>query len=156
MQDRPQFIRCLVTFYAYLDIQQSPFHLENESSDMLRAFSPIAHLPGDASSLVPMFIARAGQDEIPMMNDSIDRFIAATVAANVPLTYMNHPEGEHASITRVTKTENLSLFCQVCLSFLQHHARHQVTHGHERDHECRNLQLVMRQIRQSVRTVPYR
>jgi acetyl esterase/lipase len=95
LQDRPQFIRCLVAFYAYLDIQQSPFHVEHEGADTLRAFSPIAHLPEDASSLVPMFIARAGQDEIPMMNDSIDRFMAAAVAANAPLTYMNHPEGEH-------------------------------------------------------------
>ncbi len=95
MRDRPQFIRCLVAFYAYLDIQRSPFHAENESPDTLRAFSPIAHLQGDASSMVPVFIARAGEDEIPMMNDSIDRFIAAAVAANAPVTYMNHPMGEH-------------------------------------------------------------
>jgi len=42
-----------------------------------------------------LFVARAGQDEIPMMNDSIDRFLSAATAANAPLTYMNHPLGEH-------------------------------------------------------------
>lgn len=95
MRDRPQFIRCLVAFYAYLDIQRFPSHVESESPNTLKTFSPIAHLQGNASSMVPLFIARAGQDEIPMMNDSIDRFIAAAVAANAPLTYMNHPMGEH-------------------------------------------------------------
>jgi acetyl esterase/lipase len=95
MRDRPEFIRCLVAFYAYLDIRRSPSHVENESTDTLKAFSPIAHLQGDASSTVPLFVARAGQDEIPMMNDSIDQFIAAAVAANAPLTYVNHPMGEH-------------------------------------------------------------
>jgi dienelactone hydrolase len=45
--------------------------------------------------MVPFFVARAGQDEIPLMNDSIDRFVAAALAANAPLTCMNHPFGEH-------------------------------------------------------------
>jgi hypothetical protein len=45
--------------------------------------------------MVPLFIARAGLDEIPMMNDSIDRFLTAALSANAPLTYMNHPRGEH-------------------------------------------------------------
>jgi hypothetical protein len=30
-----------------------------------------------------------------MMNDSIDLFIATALAANAPLTCMNHPLGEH-------------------------------------------------------------
>ena len=95
LRDRPEFIRCLVAFYAYLDIQRSPSHVENESLDKLRAFSPISHFPADASSMVPMFVARAGEDQVPMMNDSIDRFVAAALAANAPLTCMNHPMGEH-------------------------------------------------------------
>jgi acetyl esterase/lipase len=95
MQQRPPFVRCLLAFYAYLDIQRSPSHMENESIENLKSFSPISHLHGDSSSMVPFFVARAGQDEIPMMNDSIDRFVAAALAANAPLTCMNHPSGGH-------------------------------------------------------------
>jgi hypothetical protein len=40
-------------------------------------------------------VARAGQDAIPGMNDSIDRFVTAAIAANASLTFMNHPLGEH-------------------------------------------------------------
>ncbi|MCU1242584.1 MAG: alpha/beta hydrolase [Candidatus Acidoferrum typicum] len=95
MQQRTPFVRCLLAFYAYLDIQRSPSHIENESAETLKSFSPVSHLHGDSLATVPIFVARAGQDEIPMMNDSIDRFVAAALAANTPLTCMNHPSGEH-------------------------------------------------------------
>jgi acetyl esterase/lipase len=95
MQQKLPFVSCLVAFYAYLDIQRSPSHIENESLETLKSFSPISYLHGDSSSMVPLFLARAGQDEIPMMNDSIDRFVAAALAANAPLTCMNHPSGDH-------------------------------------------------------------
>jgi len=36
------------------------------------------------------------------MNDSIDRFCAAAVAANLPLTFLNHPAGEHGRSRRMT------------------------------------------------------
>jgi acetyl esterase/lipase len=95
MQQKPLSVRCLLAFYAYLDIQRSQSHIENESLETLKSFSPISHLHGDPLSMAPFFVARAGQDEIPMMNDSIDRFVAAALAANAPLTCMNHPLGEH-------------------------------------------------------------
>jgi acetyl esterase/lipase len=95
MQQKLPFVRCLVALYAYLDIQRSPSHIDNESIETLKSFSPLSHLHGDSSSMVPIFVARAGQDEIPMMNDSIDRFVAAALAANAPVTCMNHPLGEH-------------------------------------------------------------
>lgn len=95
MKEKPSCVRCLAAFYAYLDIQQSASHVENESPAAVSAFSPITYVQGDASSMIPIFVARAGQDEIPAMNDSIDRFIAAAIAANAPITIMNHPLGEH-------------------------------------------------------------
>ena len=44
---------------------------------------------------VTVFVARAGLDQIPTMNDSIDRFIREAVARNAPLTVYNHPTGIH-------------------------------------------------------------
>lgn len=120
MRDKPEFIRCLVALYAYLDIQRSPSHIENESADTLRAFSPIVHLQGDVSSMVPMFVARAGQDEVPMMNESIDGFLAAAVAANVPLTYMNHPLGEHGFDNQNNDHRSREII-RAALAFLEAH-----------------------------------
>jgi hypothetical protein len=45
---------------------------------------------------VPIFISRAGRDQFPAVNASIDRFIGHALAANFPLTLVNHAEGPHA------------------------------------------------------------
>ncbi|HXN54230.1 MAG TPA: alpha/beta hydrolase [Candidatus Acidoferrum sp.] len=120
MRERPSFVRCMVAFYGYLDVQRSPSHMENETPESLEAFSPISHLHGDASSMIPLFVARAGQDEVPMMNDSIDRFLTAAIAANSPLTYMNHPFGEHG-FDNQNEGDRSREIVRNALAFLQTH-----------------------------------
>ncbi|MBN1241003.1 MAG: hypothetical protein JXB36_21065 [Gammaproteobacteria bacterium] len=44
---------------------------------------------------VPLFVARAGQDGIPGINASIDRFAALALAANKPVTLMNVADAPH-------------------------------------------------------------
>ena len=44
----------------------------------------------------PLFVARAGQDQMPGLNDALDRFAAAAFARNLPLTVVNHASGPHA------------------------------------------------------------
>lgn len=95
MRDKPAYIRCLVAFYAFLDIQQSDLHRQHETAELVKTFSPITHLAQDASKIAPLFIARAGLDAIPTMNDSIDRFISAAIANNAAVTVVNHPQGIH-------------------------------------------------------------
>jgi hypothetical protein len=45
---------------------------------------------------VPLLITRAGRDQFPAMNASIDRFIRHGLEANLPMTFVNHAEGPHA------------------------------------------------------------
>jgi len=49
-------------------------------------------LPAD----VPVFIARAGRDENPGLNDALDRFTAEALSRNWPLTLVNHGTASHA------------------------------------------------------------
>jgi hypothetical protein len=51
-----------------------------------------ADLPAD----VPLFLARAGRDENPGLNDTLDRFVSDALSRNLPVTVTNHPEGAHA------------------------------------------------------------
>lgn len=95
MRDKPEYVRCLVAFYAFLDIQQSEPHRTNEPSEMVKRFSPITYLANDAGKLPPMFIARAGLDEVPTMNESIDRFVREALSKNAPIIVVNHPQGVH-------------------------------------------------------------
>lgn len=95
MRDKPAYVRCLVAFYAFMDIQQSESHRANETPDMVKSYSPITYLANDAGKLPPIFIARAGLDEVPTMNDSIDRFIREAISKNATITVANHPQGVH-------------------------------------------------------------
>jgi hypothetical protein len=95
MRDRPAYVRCLVAFYAFLDIRQSELHKTHETPEAVRAFSPITYLATDAGRIAPLFIARAGLDAVPALNDSIDRFIGEAVSKNAAITVANHPRGVH-------------------------------------------------------------
>ncbi len=94
MRDSLNFVRCLVSFYAFLDIQQSEPHRKNETPEVVRAFSVITYL-ANATNMPPIFVARAGLDEVPTMNDSIDRFVKEAITKNVTIDFANHPQGVH-------------------------------------------------------------
>jgi acetyl esterase/lipase len=94
MRGNTPFVRCLIGFYAFMDIQQSDYH-KADSPETVRDFSPITYLEKDASKIPPLFIARAGRDEVPTMDDSIDRFIKEALIKNIAFTLANHPQGVH-------------------------------------------------------------
>lgn len=95
LRERPPYVRCLVSFYAFLDVRQSEMHKAHETAETLARFSPITYLDGDPGRLAPIFVARAGLDQIPTMNDSIDRFVREAVAKNFSVALFNHPRGVH-------------------------------------------------------------
>jgi hypothetical protein len=45
---------------------------------------------------LPLFVVRAGQEQFPHLNDSIDRFFAKALTLNRPITLVNHAEGPHS------------------------------------------------------------
>jgi len=53
---------------------------------------PIDDLPRD----VPLLVVRAGGDQTPSLNASIDAFVTAALARDVPLTLLNLPAAPHA------------------------------------------------------------
>ncbi len=51
---------------------------------------------GDIRRDARMFVARAGRDGTPGLNETLDRFVTHALACNLPLTLANHAEGPHA------------------------------------------------------------
>jgi acetyl esterase/lipase len=95
MHETPSYIRCLVAFYAFLDIQESALHKKYLSEQQLKEFSPIFQLSQNGE-VPPMFVARAGKDQIPDLEPGLDRFVAEAVRRNIALEFMNHPRGVHS------------------------------------------------------------
>jgi acetyl esterase/lipase len=94
MRGETPYVRCLIGFYAFMDVQQSDYR-KTERPETAKSFSPITYLQTDTSKIPPMFLARAGHDEVPTMGDSIDRFVKEALARNIALTFVNHPKGVH-------------------------------------------------------------
>lgn len=120
MRERPPHVRCLVAFYAFLDIRQSEAHGAHETPETLKRFSPIAHLGSDAGRIAPVFIARAGLDEIPTLNNSIDRFTREAVSGNAAVTVVNHPRGVHG-FDVLTDDERSREIIRGALAFMKTH-----------------------------------
>jgi acetyl esterase/lipase len=74
LRDRPDYVRCLLAFYAYLQPAEAQVRAK--------------------SAGVSIFIARAGLDQ-PMINETIDRFVPEALAGNATLDLMNHATGRH-------------------------------------------------------------
>ncbi len=96
MQEGPERPACAVLCTGYmLDLDGS-----TAVADAARTFgfvNPAAgksavHLPGD----VPLFVARAGKDQTPRLNETLDRFATAALSRNLPVTFVNHPTAPHA------------------------------------------------------------
>ena len=96
MQGGQDDLKCAVLCYPYmLDLDGATgiaeaakqFGFVNPS-----AGKAVADLPRD----LPLFIARAGRDQMPGLNDALDRFVAGALACNLPLTFVNHASGPHA------------------------------------------------------------
>lgn len=119
MRDKPAYVRCLVGFYTFMDIQQSGnLFTAGESKENLEKFSSINYLAKDADKIAPIFIARAGLDAIPTLDDSIDRFIREALAKNVWLTVANHPNGVHG-FDNQTDDERSREIIQSAIAFIK-------------------------------------
>jgi hypothetical protein len=94
-----------------------------EAARMFRFTNPnVGKSIEDLSEELPLFIVRVGQDQSPHLNDSIDRFIAAAVARNMPITFVNHPAGPHSFDLLHDSDASREIIRQV-LSFLRSHLR---------------------------------
>jgi acetyl esterase/lipase len=92
-------VRCLVSFYGILDLSGEFANAgdEKERDTLLKRYSPVHVLEATVSSggkVPPLLIGRAGKDA-PFLNSGIDRFAAAALRLNAPLTIMNYAEGDH-------------------------------------------------------------
>ena len=96
LMQRRYALRCAALLYGYtLDLDgatgvaeaAATFRFTNPNQGM-----SVTDLPDD----VPLFLVRAGQEQFPGLNESIDRFVAAALTLNRPLTLVNHASGGHA------------------------------------------------------------
>jgi acetyl esterase/lipase len=128
LRDTPPYLRCVVLYYPYLDLEhlreQTPFRSPYAAAyvDSLRDYSPRVALSRGAERLPPIFLARAGRDAIPYLNASVSRFMADAVSNNVMIDFVNHPTGAHGFDTR-TRDDRTQAIIEQTIAFLRRHLR---------------------------------
>ena len=73
-------------------------------------------LPND----LPLFIVKAGRDETPHLNGTIDRFMAEASIHNLPVTFVNHSSAPHAFDLMHDSETSREVIRQI-LAFMQFH-----------------------------------
>ena len=96
MDGAQDHLKCAVLCYPYtLDLDGS-----TAVAGAARQFGFVNACAGksvaDLPRELPLFVARAGQDQMPGLNDALDRFLAKALASNLPLTFVNHAAAPHA------------------------------------------------------------
>ena len=120
MNDGPDNLTCAVLCYGYLlDLDAS-----TGVADAARQFGFANPCAGqsvdDLRRDMPLFIARAGRDQMPGLNDALDRFMAKALACNLPVTLTNHSTGPH-SFDIVDDSDTSREIIRRVLAFLQFH-----------------------------------
>lgn len=120
MQDARDYVKCAVLLYGLmLDLEGST--IVADLAKTLRFVNPCAgksveELPQD----IPLFIVRAGQDEFPRLNETIDGFLAKALVCNLPITFANHPTAPHAFDVMHDSETSREIIKQV-LAFMRFH-----------------------------------
>ncbi len=96
MQDAQDHLKCAVLCYPYtLDLAGS-----TGVADAARQWGFVTPCAGksvdDLPHDIPLFVARAGQDQMPGLNETLDAFLARALACNLPVTFVNHSTAPHA------------------------------------------------------------
>jgi hypothetical protein len=87
---------CAVLLYGYM-LDQAGATGVAEAAQMFRFTNPNAgRTLDDLPETLPLFVVRAGQEQFPGLNESIDRCFAQALMLNRPVTLVNHATGPHS------------------------------------------------------------
>ena len=122
MENHRGILKCAALLYGFmLDLDGATGVAEGAQAFRFtnpNAGKTVEDLPLD----LPLFIARAGQEQFAGLNDAMDRFLVHAVRRNLPITFVNHAKGPHAFDLLDDSEPSREIIRQV-LSFLRSYLR---------------------------------
>lgn len=126
LRDTPTYIHCIAVYYGGMSLlNRKYFTYSDDEEEHLKEFSPAYRLSqGDPAKIAPLFVAKAGLDR-PFLNESIDEFVKVASERNLPITFMNHPTGQHGFDILNDDARSREII-KATLAFLHEHLASQV------------------------------
>ena len=120
MQEGNDYLKCAVLCYGIMLDLDGSTHVA-EAAKVWGFVNPCAGKSvDDLPQGLPLFIVRAGQDQMPHLNETIDRFMVKALICNLPITFKNHPTAPHA-FDLLHDSETTREIIRQILAFMQFH-----------------------------------
>tara|TARA_B110000858_G_scaffold198436_1_gene264962 strand:+ start:7586 stop:8374 length:789 start_codon:yes stop_codon:yes gene_type:complete len=109
-------LRCGALLYGFmLDTAESVVLQKTaQTLGFVNPHEDMEHFPENT----PILIIRAGKEEFPFLNESIDNFEAEAIARNSPVSVIRYPEGVHA-FDRLDDSQRSIEMIKLCVGFLR-------------------------------------
>ena len=126
LRERPPYIRCVVLFYPFLDLEHMRYDTQFRRAhpaaavDSLLDYSPARVITRDPLAVPPTFLAMAGRDAIPRLNESVVRFMHAAIDSRVRVDFYIHPTGDHG-FDRRNRDARTREIIEATLAFVKRH-----------------------------------
>jgi hypothetical protein len=120
MQEELDYLRCAILCYGLMLDLDGATGIADAARQWGFAYPCVGKSVADLQQNLPLFIARAGQDEMPKLNEIMDRFVNKALACNLPVTLVNHPTAPHA-FDLMDDSETTREIIRQILSFMQFH-----------------------------------
>ena len=122
MQQASSSLACAVLAYGYM-LDPAGSTRVAEASARFGFVNPAAGKSvDDLPRELPLFLVRAGKDELPGLNETIELFLTAALARNLPVTFVNHATAPHA-FDILDDSETSREIIRSILAFLRVHLR---------------------------------
>jgi dienelactone hydrolase len=118
-EDR-DYLKCAVLCYGMMLDLDGATSIAEASKKWGFVNPPAGKSVDDLPQDMPLFIVRAGRDENPHLNETIDRFLAKALACNLPITFVNHPAAPHAFDVSHDSETSREIIREI-LGFMQFH-----------------------------------
>jgi acetyl esterase/lipase len=119
MQAKTPYVRALASFYGILDLRSAPDDPSQVPEPAASELSPVALLASRSGPFPPVLIARPSKDS-PRINESVDAFLKASVAAGVSVDLLTLPGAQHA-FDALDDTPRTREVIARTLAFVKHH-----------------------------------
>ncbi len=120
LRDQPDYISCIVVYYAYMDLRQKKEITSVLPRDVVRNFSPAAWISDRKASGIPILVVKAALDDATL-NESIDTFIERAFIAEWGIELTCHKNGHHGFDVNDDDSRSREIIAQT-LDFMKSYA----------------------------------
>jgi acetyl esterase/lipase len=96
MQEDRGYLRCAVLCYGYMLDAEGTTAVAEAAKQYGFANPCAGKSVKDLPKNMSLFIVRAGQDQMPHLNEVLDQFLVNALDRNLPITFINHAAAPHA------------------------------------------------------------